>query len=199
MSSAIIHRATAYDALTWLLALGRERRFRERLLAPMRLHPGDALVDVGCGTGTLALIAKEQVGAPGRVAGVDASPEMIERARHKARRKHLDVHFEQADAKQLPFPDGAFDVAISTVTLHHIRRSDRVSVVAEMTRVLKPGGRLMLADFVFGKRHSVVGFLHHHVGLKAHDLVDLATGAGLRVIENAPVGMWDMHYVVATR
>ncbi len=195
-TSAVIRQAVAYDVLTWLLTLGRERRFRERLIAPVRLQPGESVLDVGCGTGTLALVAKRQVGN-GAVAGIDASPEMIQRARHKAGRASLQLKFEVASADALPFPDGSFDVVLCTVTLHHLRRSMRSAAVAEMRRVLKPSGRVLLADFVFGKKRTVAGLLHHHIGMKPDELTQLAEAAGMRVIDAGGLGFWDLRYVVA--
>ncbi|HEX6063510.1 MAG TPA: class I SAM-dependent methyltransferase [Longimicrobiales bacterium] len=194
--SAVIRQAVAYDALTWLLSLGRERRFREQLIAPARLREGESVLDVGCGTGTLALVAKRQV-VNGEVVGIDASPEMIDRARHKAARAGLQLKFEVASADALPFPAGSFDVVICTVALHHLRRSMRAAAVAEMRRVLKPSGRVLLADFVFGKKRTVAGLLHHHVGMKPDELAQLADGAGLRAIDSGALGFWDLSYLVA--
>lgn len=194
--SAVIRQAVAYDALTWLLSLGRERRFREQLIAPARLREGESVLDVGCGTGTLALVAKRQV-VNGEVVGIDASPEMIDRARHKAARAGLQLKFEVASADALPFPAGSFDVVICTIALHHLRRSMRAAAVAEMRRVLKPSGRVLLADFVFGKKRTVAGLLHHHVGMKPDELAQLADGAGLRAIDSGALGFWDLSYLVA--
>src|SRR5215471_15579110 len=76
----VLHsEAHYYDLLAWLLTFGRERAFRERLVGLARVDPGDTVLDVGCGTGTLAIAAKRRVGAAGAVHGVDASLEMIER------------------------------------------------------------------------------------------------------------------------
>jgi ubiquinone/menaquinone biosynthesis C-methylase UbiE len=196
MKMAVIRQALLYDLALKILTFGRERRLRARLLQPAQLRANESVLDVGCGTGTLALHAKRQVG-DGNVAGIDASPEMIARARHKARKANLAVHFEQAFARQMPFANASFDVVLCTVALHHIPRTDRPASVAEMKRVVKPGGRVMLADFVFGKRHSVAGFLHHHVGLRTNDLRALAAEAGLQVVESGPLGMLDLHYVLA--
>ena len=77
--------ARYYDLLVWLLTLGRERAFRERLIELARLRPGEWVLDVGCGTGTLAIAAKRRVGPAGNVHGIDASPEMI--AAQVARRR----------------------------------------------------------------------------------------------------------------
>src|SRR5687768_2453538 len=80
----VIHWAARYDLLAWLLTHGRERAFREKLIALARIAPGESVLDVGCGTGTLAIAAKRQAGPAGQVCGIDASPSMNARARSKA-------------------------------------------------------------------------------------------------------------------
>jgi Methyltransferase domain len=118
--SKVLHRARGYDFLVWALMLGRERTFREKTLALARLAEGESVLDVGCGTGTLAIAAKSRVGTLGKVTGIDASPEMIGRANKKARKKGVEVNFQTAAAERLPFQDAAFDVVLSTVMLHHL-------------------------------------------------------------------------------
>src|SRR5690348_17597469 len=80
----LIHKAAGYDFLVWLMALGREGAFREKILRHARLAPGESVLDIGCGTGTVAIVAKRQVGPRGVVSGIDPSPEMLARARKKA-------------------------------------------------------------------------------------------------------------------
>src|SRR4051812_44880044 len=147
MNGAVIHSALKYDLLVAALTLGRERKFRERLLVPAELKPGEAVLDVGCGTGSLAIVAAKQVGTTGRVVGIDPSPEMIDRAKAKARRKKVGVDFDVAWAQALPFHDASFDVVVSTVMLHHIPRAGREDALRKVRRVLKPTGRLVAIDF----------------------------------------------------
>src|SRR5918999_4820923 len=82
----VLHAAAAYDLLVWLLMLGREGAFREKVLRLARLEPGESVLDVGCGTGTLAIAAKRHVGLAGTVYGIDPSPEMLGRGGRKARK-----------------------------------------------------------------------------------------------------------------
>lgn len=160
-SGAVIHWAARYDLLINLLTLGGERRFRERLLGLARIGPGESVLDIGCGTGTLAIAAKRRVGTSAVVHGIDASPEMIARARRKATRAGTPVAFEIALAQSLPFPDGQFDVVLSTVMLHHLPRAARPEAILEARRVLKPGGRLLAVDFGGGAggRKGLLGHL----------------------------------------
>src|SRR5262252_3055765 len=90
---AILHAAKRYDVQVWLFTLGRERAFRRRILSLARLEPGEAVLDVGCGTGSLAIEAKRQIGVTGEVHGIDASPEMLARASEKARGARVEVDF----------------------------------------------------------------------------------------------------------
>ncbi len=111
-------------------------RFRERILELGQVTTGSAVLDVGCGTGTLAVLAKERVGPSGAAAhGVDASPEMIARARRKAGRAGLAVSFEEAVVEDLPLPGQTLDAVLSTLMLHHLPRSAREQGAREMRRV----------------------------------------------------------------
>jgi ubiquinone/menaquinone biosynthesis C-methylase UbiE len=183
------------------LTLGRERAFREEMLRPVQLEPGESVLDVGCGTGTLAIAAKRQVGTTGTVYGVDASPEMLARAEKKARAAGAGVVFKQAYAQKLPFSDGQFDVVLATVMLHHLPGTAREELAVEMRRVLKPGGRVLAIDFG-GADRKKKGFLGHfhrrhgHVDLK--DMIALLNNAGLHVVDTGAVGVRDLNFVLAT-
>src|SRR5215472_3267891 len=111
----VLHAAATYDLLVWLITFGRERAFREAMLRLAHLKMGESVLDVGCGTGTLAIAAKRQVGTTGAVYGVDASQEMIVRAQTKARKAGVEATFKKAFAQSLPFPDAQFDVVLTTV------------------------------------------------------------------------------------
>src|SRR5688572_24893406 len=116
----VLHWARAYDALVWVLTLGHERRFRQRLAELARLETGQSVLDVGCGTGALAIAARGFVGAGGAVTGVDPSPQMVARARRKAAKAGVDARFEVGTIEALPFPDAAFDTVLSSLMLHHL-------------------------------------------------------------------------------
>ena len=192
--------ARYYDLLAWLLTLGRERALRERLVELARLKPGDAVLDVGCGTGTLAIAAKRRVGAAGTVHGIDASPEMIDRAKRKAAKAGSDVTFRTAVVEALPFPDAHFDVVVSTLMLHHLPGPARRQCAREMRRVLAPGGRVLAVDFATPekKRTGLLGHLHRHGHLALRDIAALLSEAGLTVVDSGAVGVSDLHFVLAT-
>lgn len=195
----VVHWAARYDLLITLLTLGRERRFRQQLLELAHLEAGESVLDIGCGTGTLAIAAKRVVEGSGVVHGIDASPEMIARARRKAKRSGMDVVFEMAQAQSLPFPDARFDVVLSTVMLHHLPRAARAQAVRDARRVLKPGGRLLAVDFVRRSGKGLLAHLHRHGRVDPRDLIVLVTEAGLKVVESGPVGRWDLQFVLGRR
>ena len=197
----VLHRAAGYDFLVWLVTRGRDRQMREALLTLARVAPGESVLDVGCGTGTLAMVAKERVGSAGAVYGTDASPEMIARARKKATKAAADVQFKIAPAEALPFPDAQFDVVLSTLMLHHLPRKARQQSASEMGRVLRPGGRLLAVDFGAPSHHarSVIGHFHRHGHITLDDILGLLTAGGFDVIENGPVGMHDLQFALAVR
>ena len=192
--------ARFYDLLVWVLTLGRERSFRERLLELARLQPGESVLDVGCGTGTLAIAAKRRVGPTGVVQGIDASPEMIARATRKASKAGVDVGFRTAVVEALPLPDRLFDVVFSTMMLHHLPRATREQGAREMRRVLKPGGRVLAVEFGMPTRHrkGIISHLHRRGHLSPDSVNDLLSGSKLTVIESGSVGLRDLHFTLAT-
>ena len=197
----VLHAATTYDLLIWLVTLGRERTFREKMLRLAHLKPGESVLDVGCGTGSLAIAAKKQVGPAGVACGLDASPEMITRAEKKARKFGVDVLFKIASAQSLPLPDAQFDVVLTTIMLHHLPKKGRGEMAGEIRRVLKPGGRVLAIDFgrTTRDRKSILDHFHRRHGhVELHEIIALLKDAGLNVAESGAVGMLDLEFVLAT-
>lgn len=132
-----------YDRATDLLGFGRP--FRDRTIKALRMEDGEAVLDVGCGTGTL--LARLAARYPHALfAGIDADRRMLDRARARLA-GNPRIELMQAYAQSLPFPDGAFDAAVSTLIFHHLTPRAKPAAIAEISRVLKPSGRFLLADF----------------------------------------------------
>jgi ubiquinone/menaquinone biosynthesis C-methylase UbiE len=136
----------------------RERTFKERLLDQAALHAGQRVLDVGCGTGTLAVWAKEREPRI-ELAGIDGDPDVLERARRKAEEARVEIDFREAMADDLPFEDAMFDRALSSLFFHHLTREDKESCAREIARVLKPGGELHIADWGPGDPLMRLAFL----------------------------------------
>jgi ubiquinone/menaquinone biosynthesis C-methylase UbiE len=197
---AVLHSATLYDAMVWLALRGRERKFRRKLLDLSGVRSGESVLDVGCGTGTLAILAKGIVGRSGVVCGVDASAEMLARARAKAARAGVEVRFENAAAQALPFADSSFDVALGTMMLHHLGRAARRELAAELRRVVKPGGRALLVDFGKSEAKSrgfVRYFRHRHGHVDLPEIIALLEGAGFHPIASGAVGIKNLYFALA--
>ena len=130
-----------YDLLNRLMSLGMDRRWR-RLATAAASPRGGLALDVGTGTGDLALELCRQ--GASAVVGADFSRQMLDAARRKASATSSPVAWALADALRLPFPDGAFDCVTSAFLLRNL--ADLRAGLAEMARVLRPGGRLVCLD-----------------------------------------------------
>jgi arsenite methyltransferase len=110
-----------------------------------RIDRGESVLDIGCGAGVDAFVAARMVGPEGRVIGIDMTPEMLARAwKNLQEATHQNVSFHNASAEDLPFPDESFDVVISNGVFNLI--PDKARALEEVFRVLKPHGRIMIAD-----------------------------------------------------
>jgi ubiquinone/menaquinone biosynthesis C-methylase UbiE len=196
-SGVVIRWAARYDILAWLLTRGREHDFRERLISLAGLQRGDSVLDVGCGTGTLAIAATQHVGPTGKVYGIDASPPMIARARRKAAKAGVAAVFELAAAEKLPFCNGRFDVVLSTLMLHHLPRNARQQCATEIRRVLKAGGRVLAVDFASARHKGLLAHFHRHGHVAVKDIVAVFGKAGFTAVGSGPVGISDLQFVLA--
>jgi demethylmenaquinone methyltransferase/2-methoxy-6-polyprenyl-1,4-benzoquinol methylase len=137
--------AGRYDALNSLMTAGLHHRWRERAAARAELGPGNAALDVCCGTGDLALELAKLVSPGGRVVGCDFSEPMLDLAREKAAERGADgVRFEWADALELPYDGERFDAVTVGFGVRNLADLDRG--LRELARVLKPGGRAVILE-----------------------------------------------------
>jgi SAM-dependent methyltransferase len=129
------------------------------------IEPGATVLDLGCGAGTDLLIAAQMAGPAGRAIGVDMTPSMLDRARASAADMGLDnVQLHDGLIEAVPVDDGSIDVVISNGVIDLV--PDKAAVFAEIDRVLRPGGRLQLADVI----------IHNEVSEDARKRIDLWTG-----------------------
>ena len=145
-SGRVIHAARAYHLLTSLLGAGPRSAARARTIRNADLQIGENVLDVGCGSGVLTILASERVGSTGAVHGIDPSPGMVSLAQEKAKKSGSKAEFRLAVVEDLPFPDASFDVVLSSLMIHHLPEDVRRKGFQEIKRVLRPGGRFLVFD-----------------------------------------------------
>src|SRR5437763_7161134 len=148
--------AGVYDLMNTAMTAGMHHRWRARAADRAELQAGNSALDVCCGTGDLALELAGRVGAEGSVIGCDFSEPMLDLARRKAAERGASVQFEWADALDLPYPDGSFDAVTVGFGLRNLADLDRG--LAEMARVLRPGGRLVILEITQPTRPPLSSF-----------------------------------------
>jgi ubiquinone/menaquinone biosynthesis C-methylase UbiE len=143
----MVRWARLYDLGTTLLSFGRLAVLHRKIVELAGIRSGERILDVGCGPGRLAIVAGTAAGPAGEICGIDPAPEMVALARRKAARASVKARFEVGVIEALPFPGDHFDVVLSSLMLHHLPDEVKRRGLAEIHRVLKPGGRLVAVDF----------------------------------------------------
>ena len=133
-----------YDLIVGLST--REKTFKTALLRQAKLKSGERILDLACGTGTLAIQCKEMY-PEAEVIGVDGDQEILAIAADKADKASLPIKFEEGLSFALPYRDASFDVVTSTLFFHHLTAKDKKRTVSEIARVLTPDGRFHVADW----------------------------------------------------
>lgn len=124
----------------------RERRFKTRLVEFAGIEPNHTVLDIGCGTGTLAIKLKNsQLAAD--IIGLDGDPQILEIAKRKARKEEVEVVFDEGLSFDLPYQDGQFDRCLSSLFFHHLTLDNKLLTFKEMHRVLKVSGECHVADW----------------------------------------------------
>lgn len=174
MKSQMEKMVNSYDSYMKKITLGRENSLRKMEVNLAQVKSGDCILEVGCGTGTLTLAAKQQAGQSGKVFGIDIIPEMIEISKRKAAQANLDVTFQLGSIDKIPFPDNQFDAVMCSFMIFHMSEEVRRKGIAEIYRVLKPQGRLMVLDLalpVHGVSRAIAKVLFKF--MIKHDLKEL--------------------------
>jgi len=198
---ALVTGAKRYELTAAIGFLGRRRRVYDHFVALSGARPGDRVLDVGCGTGYFSRRAARAVRPGGHVTGVDPSQPVID---HAAGRGPENCTFARATAQDLPYDDDSFDVVISSLAVHHVPEAERSTAMREMSRVLRPGGSLLLVELSGTPWHirlaSRFGFGREHAHRHSHpiDLQGLVAEAGLEVAGSGD--RWpSLRYVRAVR
>ncbi|MBW2243894.1 MAG: class I SAM-dependent methyltransferase [Deltaproteobacteria bacterium] len=176
-----------YDPLLRLMGVDR---IRAALIDEAAPQPGDRVLDLGCGTGSLAI--QLLAACPeARVCGMDPDPKALGRARRKAVQAGVELEWREGFADALPFEDGSFDCVVSSLVFHHLAPNTVRAVVPEVRRVLRPGGTLNVLDFG-AAGHGIHGLLSHLASHQhgdedvAGELPELMEKAGLVEVESRP-------------
>ena len=153
--------ARYYDLVLGILSLGRERKFRQAALELVAIEPGMNILDVGCGTGSLSIAAKQNQGSDGTVVGIDPSSNMIDLAHRKAEKAGVEIAFRVGVIENLEFEDDHFDLVLSSLMVHHLTDDLKDIGLQEVQRVLKPDGRLLIIELDPGA-FSLASLVHGH-------------------------------------
>ena len=170
-----------YDPMNRLLGTDRAR---SALIDQARLAPEQKVLDVGCGTGTLAVqIVRAFAGIA--LTGLDPDPKALARAKRKAERAGASIRWDQGFADELPYPDASFDRVFSSMMFHHLETGDKAKMLGEVKRVLAPGGSFHMMDVAGaeGPPGLLERLLHAHARLKDNResrILEWMREAGLR-------------------
>ena len=134
----------AYDPI--VAVTSREGAFKRRLLEHARIKDGEAVLDVACGTGTLAIEIKK-ANPKAKVSALDGDRAILQRARGKAKDAGVKIEFQRGMSNELPYDARSFDVVVSTLFFHHLTDEAKADTAEEIRRVLRLGGRVLIADW----------------------------------------------------
>jgi ubiquinone/menaquinone biosynthesis C-methylase UbiE len=197
-SGTTLNRFRLNEVISQLAFGGRRGRVYREIVALAGVQPGDTVLDVGCSGGYLARKLAAAAGPSGHVAGVDPSAAAVGYAQRRA--SGSTMTFTVGVAQHLNLPDASFDAVTCTLALHHVPARQRAAALAEMYRVTKPGGRLLVADFDPARpglmRHPGSSRTRRAVATVG-PLADLAAAAGYRIESTGTLPL--LNYVQATR
>jgi ubiquinone/menaquinone biosynthesis C-methylase UbiE len=176
-----------YDPLLWLLGADTAKR---PLIEQAEIKSGFRVLDIGCGTGSMAILIK-RMHPEAEVVGIDPDPAALSAAERKAKRAKLSVEFDRGFADHMPYADASFDRVFSSFMFHHLAANEKSATLGEIRRVLKPGGSIHLLDFV--RAHGT------HSGTAEHGHLVHRRGAMAERIEGRMTSLMDEAGLVDAR
>jgi len=189
-----------HDVFAAVFYGGRRRSVFARLVAESGARPGDRVLDVGCGTGYFTRLLAEAVTPGGTARGVDADGGVITQARRLT--SLANCGFSKGTAEALDAPDGAYDVVVSSLMIHHLPEPLRRRAIGELFRVLRPGGSVLIAEFRPPVSRIGRGLVRAHSPEMANNRVDLLEPmlreAGFEQLDSRDLRPW-IHYVQARK
>lgn len=150
-----------------------DQKLKNRLLQQSRILPGETVLDVGCGTATLALLVK-QMHPETTMIGLDVDLRILKIARRKALDLGVEITLHAGEASRLPYPNHCIDRLLSSFLFHHLVTENKRRAVAEAFRVLRPGGELHVLDF--GKPHNIYSLLVSYILRWTEEMADNVQG-----------------------
>jgi ubiquinone/menaquinone biosynthesis C-methylase UbiE len=168
-----------YDPFLWLLGADKAK---QPLIEEAAITPGLRVLDIGCGTGSMAISIKRMYRETD-VVGIDPDPDALAVSQRKAKRAAVSIEFDRGFADRMPYADASFDRVFSSFMFHHLAAGEKTATLGEIRRVLKPGGSLHLMDFV--REHSV------HSATREHGHLIHSSGAVAERIESRMTSLMD--------
>ena len=179
-----------YDSYMKKATFGREHILRRMTVELASVKAGDTVLEVGCATGTLTLAAKQAAGPSGKVFGIDIIPGMIEASQRKAAQANVEITFKLGSIDSIPFPDNHFDEVMCSFMIFHMSDETRQKGIAEIQRVLKPGGRLLALDLALPSQPFQRWIARKLLGFSADDdlrnLIPVMDASGFSDMEYGP-------------
>ena len=160
----------------------KEETFKPELISQAGIEENFRVLDLGCGTGTLTLLAKKSQPSAD-VTGVDIDPHILSIAKEKAAQANVQIKFDLGTAFNLPYPDNSFDRVVSSLVFHHLTRENKLRALKEVLRVLKKNGELHIADM--GKPQNLLMRLPSVVMRRLEETEDNVKGLIPRMLKNA--------------
>ncbi len=192
-----------YDKILNIITLGKAKSMHQQTVALAALQPGQSVLDAGCGTGFLLLEAEKVIGHEGTAVGLDIEPAMVEQARRRAAKNHSHATFDVASIDQIPYPDNTFDVALQTLVFHHLTEAQKINGLAELRRVLKQNGRLLIADLNPSRRGIATSLPGHNqldqVDHVRSEVVERLEAAGFSNIQSGPHPNKQLSYAIGEK